>query len=257
MALRKLLKFAKNVSERAERKARRKPKTRTAEGSTGSAFSGSAADLKQKLGAGNPKLLDASERAKVKKRRVAEQNRKAKEKTKTRAKKVAGTAAVAAGAGAAGYALGRKGKGDKSKAGSELQVELKKRESKRGKVTGKKDTKADRDVTLKGGKKVANVTREQLEKLGLDPNKKSSLTKYLNAYDRLGRRPKTKADLAAKKNMGGMMKAKGYSRGGAAKKAKGYAKGGAAKKTKGYSRGGAVKRRGVGAATRGFGKAMR
>lgn len=60
-----------------------------------------------------------------------------------------------------------------------------------------------------------------------------------------------------KKNMGGMMKAKGYSRGGAAKKTKGYAKGGAAKKTKGYSRGGAVKRRGVGAAKRGFGKAMR
>ena len=56
---------------------------------------------------------------------------------------------------------------------------------------------------------------------------------------------KAKKKKAVKKNMGGMMKSKGYSRGGAAKK------------TKGYSRGGAVKRRGVGAAKRGFGKAMR
>ena len=50
---------------------------------------------------------------------------------------------------------------------------------------------------------------------------------------------------------------KGGAVGGKNKKPKGYSRGGAAKKTKGYSRGGAVKRRGVGAAKRGFGKAMR
>lgn len=303
MALKKLLKFAKNVSERAERKARRKPKTRTAEGGTGSAFSGSAADLKKKVGAGNPNLLDASKRAQVKKRRVAEQKRKAGERAEARSKKVAGAAAIGAGSATAGYVAGKSSQGDKPKPKkrpnprktkkSELQVELKKRESKRGKVTGKKDTKADRDVTLKSGKKVANVTREQLTKLGLDPNKKSSLTKYLNAYDRLGRRPKTKADLAVKKNMGGMMRSKGSAKGGMmggkmpqgmkkggfpdltgdgkvtradvlkgrGVKPKGMMKGGAVggknKKPKGYSRGGAVKRRGVGAAQRGFGKAMK
>tara|TARA_A100001037_G_C14986259_1_gene560371 strand:- start:60 stop:878 length:819 start_codon:yes stop_codon:yes gene_type:complete len=272
MALKKLLKFAKNVSERAERKARRKPKTRTAEGGTGSAFSGSAADLKKKVGAGNPNLLDASKRAQVKKRRVAEQKRKAGERAEARSKKVAGAAAIGTGSATAGYVAGKSSQGDKPKPKkrpnprktkkSELQVELKKRESKRGKVTGKKDTKADRNVTLKSGKKVANVTREQLTKLGLDPNKKSSLTKYLNAYDRLGRRPKTKADLAVKKNMGGMMRSKGSAKGGmmGGKMPQGMMKGGAVggknKKPKGYSRGGAVKRRGVGAAQRGFGKAM-
>ena len=69
-----------------------------------------------------------------------------------------------------------------------------------------------------------------------------------------------------KKNMGGMMKKKGYSKGGAMKK-KGYANGGMAKK--GYANGGPAKKttakktasrgkaRGVGAATRGYGKAMR
>tara|TARA_R110000764_G_scaffold196269_1_gene281416 strand:+ start:36 stop:1199 length:1164 start_codon:yes stop_codon:yes gene_type:complete len=69
-----------------------------------------------------------------------------------------------------------------------------------------------------------------------------------------------------KKNMGGMMKKKGYSKGGAMKK-KGYANGGMAKK--GYANGGPAKKttskktasrgkaRGVGAAKRGYGKAMR
>ena len=60
----------------------------------------------------------------------------------------------------------------------------------------------------------------------------------------------TQADIlqgrgVAKKNMGGMMKKKGYSNGGAMKK-KGYANGGLA-----------AKARGVGAATRGYGATMR
>ena len=69
-----------------------------------------------------------------------------------------------------------------------------------------------------------------------------------------------------KKNMGGMMKKKGYADGGAMKK-KGYAMGGMAKK--GYANGGPAKKttakktssrgkaRGVGAATRGYGATMR
>ena len=80
-----------------------------------------------------------------------------------------------------------------------------------------------------------------------------------------------------KKNMGGMMKKKGYADGGAMKK-KGYSKGGAMKKKgyamggmakKGYAKGGPAKKttakktssrgkaRGVGAATRGYGATMR
>ena len=59
----------------------------------------------------------------------------------------------------------------------------------------------------------------------------------------------------------GGVKPKGMKKGGAVggkkKNPKGYSRGGAAKKPKGYSRGGAVKRRGVGIAKRGFGKAMR
>jgi len=80
----------------------------------------------------------------------------------------------------------------------------------------------------------------------------------------------TQADIlqgrgVAKKNMGGSMKKKGYAMGGMTKK--GYANGGMAKK--GYANGGSAKKttakktatrgkaRGVGAATRGFGKAMK
>ena len=113
--------------------------------------------------------------------------------------------------------------------------------SKRATVTGRDDSKGARNVG-KGKTLKANVTREQLSKLGLDPSKKSSLTTYLNAYDKLGRRPTKKSDITAKKNMGGMMmKKKGYSKGGAMKK-KGYAMGGMAKK--GYSKGGAMKKKG-------------
>lgn len=75
----------------------------------------------------------------------------------------------------------------------------------------------------------------------------------------------TQADIlqgrgVTKKAMGGMMKSKGMAKGGAMKK-KGYAMGGAVKK-KGMAKGGAVSRkptkpRGVGAAKRGYGKAMK
>jgi hypothetical protein len=116
---------------------------------------------------------------------------------------------------------------------------------KRATVTGKKDDIASRNIS-RDGKKQANVTREQLERLGLDPKKKSSLTTYLNAYDRLGRRPKSKADLAAKKNMGGMMKKKE-----APSRPTGYMDGGMATKTS--ARG---KPKGCGAATGGYGRAM-
>lgn len=61
-----------------------------------------------------------------------------------------------------------------------------------------------------------------------------------------------------RKSMGGMMKSKGSAKGGkmGGKMMPGYKKGGAVKKvSKGSSRGG--KRRGVGAAKRGFGKALR
>tara|TARA_R110001606_G_scaffold68659_5_gene156567 strand:- start:1878 stop:2966 length:1089 start_codon:yes stop_codon:yes gene_type:complete len=179
----------------------------------------------------------------------------------------------------------------------------------KAKVTGKPSM-----VRSDGGRNVgsgdtlrANVTKEQLQKTGL------TLNKYLNYMDENnGRRPpkammltkkrmggmmkskmaskggarggkkmpggmkngglamttvngrkvpafaadgKGANDLAKKKN-GGMMKSKGMAKGGAMKK-KGYAKGGMAKK--GYSKGGAVrgKPRGVGAATRGYGKALK
>jgi hypothetical protein len=105
---------------------------------------------------------------------------------------------------------------------------------KKATVTGKDNSEGARNVG-KGKTLKANVTREQLSKLGLDPSKKSSLTTYLNAYDKLGRRPTKKSDIAAKKNMGGMMKKKGYSMGGMSKK--GYANGGSMKK-KGYANGG-------------------
>jgi len=76
----------------------------------------------------------------------------------------------------------------------------------RAKVTGREDDMASRNISLFGGEKRANVTREQMTNLGLDPKKKSDLTRYLNAYDGLGRRPKTKADL------------EGYAKGGSVKK---------------------------------------
>ena len=117
-------------------------------------------------------------------------------------------------------------KSDKKKTTPDLSLN----KPKRATVTGKDNSKGARNVG-KGKALKANVTREQLSKLGLDPSKKSSLTTYLNAYDKLGRRPTKKSDIAAKKNMGGMMKKKGYSMGGMSKK--GYANGGPVKDTSG------------------------
>jgi len=103
-----------------------------------------------------------------------------------------------------------------------------------------------------GKRKRANVTREQMEKVGLDPNKKSALTKYLNKFDKLGRRPKksdfstllspvpvvseTKNRIKEKLNPmsereskfkggGGVMKSKMGTKGGAMGGAKGYSEG--------------------------------
>tara|TARA_R100001015_G_C4566103_1_gene125028 strand:- start:3 stop:872 length:870 start_codon:yes stop_codon:yes gene_type:complete len=49
-------------------------------------------------------------------------------------------------------------------------------------------------------KKLAAVTREDLTKVGLDPSKKSSLTKYLNMRNKTGKTP-TKSDFAPKSNL--------------------------------------------------------
>ena len=87
----------------------------------------------------------------------------------------------------------------------------------RAKVTGKdkKDGSVRRNVG-KGETLRANVTKEQLDRLGLKG--KSGLTTYLNFMDKNNRRP-TKSDniggLTLNKNMGGMaMKPKGMRRGG-------------------------------------------
>jgi hypothetical protein len=101
----------------------------------------------------------------------------------------------------------------------------------------------------KSGKAKAAVTREDMQKVGLDPNKKSDLTKYLNKRNKLGRKPK-KSDFAPAKRLGksdaptrmyakaggGMMKAKGKA-GGGMMKTKGRTAGGKMK-TKGMKAGG-------------------
>ena len=101
----------------------------------------------------------------------------------------------------------------------------------------------------KSGKAKAAVTREDMQKVGLDPNKKSDLTKYLNKRNKLGRKPK-KSDFAPAKRLGksdaptkmygakagGVMKAKGMKAGGKMK-TKGRANGGMMK-AKGYKKGG-------------------
>ena len=117
----------------------------------------------------------------------------------------------------------------------------------------------------KSGKAKAAVTREDMQKVGLDPNKKSDLTKYLNKRNKLGRKPK-KSDFAPAKRLGksdaptkmygakagGVMKAKGMKAGGKMK-TKGRANGGMMKakgmkaggmKTKGSMAGGKMKAKG-------------
>ena len=107
-----------------------------------------------------------------------------------------------------------------------------------------------------GKRKRANVTREQMEKVGLDPSKKSDLTKYLNKFDKLKRRPRksdfstllspvpviseVKNRVSEARNPMSKRESK-FNRGGMAMKTKmgtkGMAKGGAMK-TKGMSAGG-------------------
>ena len=161
---------------------------------------------------------------------TAAQRKAASEKRKAEGRK----AFTDAGRRAAEVAKKRASLGEKKKTTPDLSLN----KSKRATVTGRDNSKGARNVG-KGKTLKANVTREQLSKLGLDPSKKSSLTTYLNAYDKLGRRPTKKSDITAKKNMGGMMKKKGYAMGGMTKK--GYSKGGAMKK-KGYSKGGVAKK---------------
>jgi len=137
----------------------------------------------------------------------------------------------------------------------------------------------------------SKATTKSTTKSTKTPKKVGGLRKFLlgpdgkfggarGAIDFLpGKSRKKKEDKPVKKNMGGMMKSKMASKGGAMKskgmskggamKKKGYAMGGAVMKKKGYAKGGAVrskmaskggasrKPRGVGAATRGYGKAMK
>ena len=97
-----------------------------------------------------------------------------------------------------------------------------------------------------------NITQTNLDKSGL------SLRQYANYMKKNKKRPPNKEPV--KKMGGGMMRSKMASKGGArgGRKPMGMKAGGMAKK--GYSKGGAVRRgkpRGVGAAKRGFGKAMK
>ena len=126
---------------------------------------------------------------------------------------------------------------------------------KRPRVTGMDGRNVSTDSPTAGKRTLANVTREQMTGVGLDPNKKSDLTKYLNKFDELKRRPrksdfkkvgtgklvnKIKEKRADKKldpktiarrdryYGGGMMKAKGKA-GGGMMKAKGMKAGGKTK----------------------------
>ena len=145
---------------------------------------------------------------------------------------------------------------------------------KRPKVTGMDGRNVSTKSPTAGKRTLANVTREQMTGAGLDPNKKSDLTKYLNKFDELKRRPK-KSDFKkvgtgklvnkvkekrADKKLdpktvarrdkyygGGMMKTKGMKAGGKMK-TKGATAGGKMK-TKGYKKGGKV--RGAGIARKG------
>ena len=107
-----------------------------------------------------------------------------------------------------------------------------------------------------GKRKRANVTREQMEKVGLDPSKKSDLTKYLNKFDKLKRRPRksdfstllspvpviseVKNRVSEARNPMSKRESK-FNRGGMAMKTKMGTKGGAMGGAKGYSEGREVK----------------
>mgnify|MGYP003146860211 CR=1 FL=1 len=97
----------------------------------------------------------------------------------------------------------------------------------------------------KSGKVKAAVTREDMQKVGLDPNKKSDLTKYLNKRNKLGRKPK-KGDFVG--TGGAVSKDKTPRTGGTDKKkpTKMYAMaGGGMMKTKGRANGGMMKTKGM------------
>ena len=145
---------------------------------------------------------------------------------------------------------------------------------KRPKVTGMDGRNVSTKSPTTGKRTLANVTRENMTNVGLDPNKTADLTKYLNKFDELKRRPK-KSDFKkvgtgklfnkakekrADKKLdpktvarrdkyygGGMMKTKGMKAGGKMK-TKGATAGGKMK-TKGYKKGGKV--RGAGIARKG------
>lgn len=293
MAVLKILKAVgskiKNKLQEKERKRKRKPTTPPKDSSPGQSAFSSPENLKTTTGQpGKRKPRTKTQKESTTARRMADKEATAKAANVETGKKVLKGAALVGAGAVGGYAAGKsedsdkpktdKSKDDKSKRTNQqldafvrdsnkrrskdktqpekLKEQLKGESSgdrversnppKRATVTGKKDDMASRNIS-NDGKKQANVTREQLERLGLDPKKKSSLTTYLNAYDRLGRRPKSKADLAAKKNMGGMMKKKE-----APSRPTGYMDGGMATKTS--ARG---KPKGVGAATGGYGRAMR
>jgi len=107
-----------------------------------------------------------------------------------------------------------------------------------------------------GKRKRANVTREQMERVGLDPKKKSDLTKYLNKFDKLKRRPRksdfstllspvpviseVKNRVSEARNPMSKRESK-FNRGGMAMKTKMGTKGGAMGGAKGYSEGREVK----------------
>jgi hypothetical protein len=276
---------AKKKKERAEKKQKsRETKEKTTAKSTGSgsAFNDPSKIKAGTTQPGTRKPRTKTQTESTKARRMADKEATAKAANVETGKKVLKGAALVGVGAVGGYAAGKSEDSDKPKTDKpkrtnqqldafvresnkrrsknktqpeKLKEQLKAESSgdrvkrsnppKRATVTGKKDDIASRNIS-RDGKKQANVTREQLERLGLDPKKKSSLTTYLNAYDRLGRRPKSKADLAAKKNMGGMMKKKE-----APSRPTGYMDGGMATKTS--ARG---KPKGCGAATGGYGRAM-
>jgi hypothetical protein len=276
---------AKKKKERAEKKQKsRETKEKTTAKSTGSgsAFNDPSKIKAGTTQPGTRKPRTKTQKESTTARRMADKEATAKAANVETGKKVLKGAALVGAGAVGGYAAGKSEDSDKPKTDKpkrtnqqldafvresnkrrsknktqpeKLKEQLKAESSgdrvkrsnppKRATVTGKKDDMASRNISNEG-KKQANVTREQLERLGLDPKKKSSLTTYLNAYDRLGRRPKSKADLAAKKNMGGMMKKKE-----APSRPTGYMDGGMATKTS--ARG---KPKGCGAATGGYGRAM-
>ena len=122
----------------------------------------------------------------------------------------------------------------------------------------KKDAKKPAAKKKVGGIRRALFGRDG--KMG-GPGKGLFDNKVTRAFTKRDELNDLRAEVAKKKpkevKNGGMMKSKGMSKGGAMKK-KGYAMGGAVMKKKGGSKGGASRKpRGVGVATRGYGKAMK